>query len=91
MIFSVQMLLQVCAHLITVLIYIDRTAVFIICIYCMYYLCVGVCVVQYMCLCCAIDIVSICANKELYNYNNNNYTYYIDVQFNNYFYLCNVA
>ena len=25
------------------------------------------CVVHYMCLCCSIDLVSICANKEIYN------------------------
>ena len=30
------------------------------------------CVVHYMCLCCSIDLVSICANKEIYKeiYNN---------------------
>ena len=31
-----------------------------------------VCVVQYnMCLSCSIDLVSICANKKIYNNNNN--------------------
>ena len=29
-------------------------------------MCVCVCVVQYMCLRCSIDLVSICANKEIY-------------------------
>ena len=68
------MLLQV----LKMLIYIDRTALFIICIYfiyyhCYYYFYVCVCVVQYnMCLSCSIDLVSICANKEIYNNNNNN-------------------
>ena len=28
-----------------------------------------VCVVQYMCLSCSIDLVSICANTEIYNNN----------------------
>ena len=36
------------------------------------HLCVCVCVVQYMCLSCSIDLASICANKEIYN-NNENY------------------
>ena len=56
--------------MITVLIYIDRTALFIICIYFFYYYYCYlflVCVVHYMCLCCSIDLVSICANKEIYN------------------------
>ena len=54
------------------LIYIDRTALFIICIYFFYYnnyyycYLFLVCVVHYMCLCCSIDLVSICANKEIY-------------------------
>ena len=67
------MLLQVWAYMIAVTIYIDRTALFIIRIYFIYYhcyyffLCVCVCVVQYMCLSCSIDLVSICANKEIYN------------------------
>ena len=65
------MLLQVWAYMITVLIYIDRTALFIIRIYLIYYHCYYylfcVCVVQYICLSCSIDLVSICANKEIYN------------------------
>ena len=55
------------------LIYIDRTALFIICIHFFYYYYCYlflVCVVHYMCLCCSIDLVSICANKEIYNNNN---------------------
>ena len=64
------MLLQECAYVITVLIYIDRIALFIICIYFIYYYYLFlVCVVHYMCLCCSIDLVSICANKEIYNNN----------------------
>ena len=62
----------VCTNVIAVLIYIDRTALFIIRIYFIYYhsyyyffLCV--CVVQYMCLSCSIDHVSICGNKEIFN------------------------
>ena len=31
------------------------------------FLCVCVCVVQYMCLSGSTDLVSICANKEIYN------------------------
>ena len=34
-----------------------------------YYYCF-VCVVRYMCLSCSIDLVSICANKKIYNNNN---------------------
>ena len=65
--------------MIAVLFYIDRTALFIIRIYfiyyhCYYFLCVCVCVVHYMCLSCSIDLVSICANKEIYNIIN---VYYI--------------
>ena len=56
------MLLQVCALMITVLIYIDRTALFIICIYFNYCYCYNfcVCVVQYnsMCLSCSTDLVA---------------------------------
>ena len=69
------MLLQVCAYIITVLIYIDRTALYLMCIYHIYYyyyFIFSVCVGQSnMCLSCSIDIVSICANKEIYN--NSNY------------------
>ena len=35
------------------------------------------CVVHYMCLCCSIDLVSICANKEIYN--NNAYRRILDL------------
>ena len=63
------MLLQVCAYMIMVLIYIDRTALFIICTYFIssyyYSFWFGVCVIQYMYLICFIDIVSMCANKEI--------------------------
>ena len=31
------------------------------------------CVVHYMCLCCSIDLVSICANKEIYNKTTDNF------------------
>ena len=60
-----------CWHkcMIAVLIYIDRTALFIKCIYFICYHCYYffLCVVQYMCLSCSINLVSICANKEIYN------------------------
>ena len=51
--------------MITILIYIDRTALFIMGICYTYYLFI-VCVVQYMCLSCSSDLVSICATKEIY-------------------------
>ena len=66
------MLLHVCAKKITVLFFIDRSALFIICIYFIYYYyyyylyLFFVCVVQYMCLSCSIDLVPICVNKEIY-------------------------
>ena len=70
------MLLQVCALMITVLIYIDRTALFIICInlFISVVLIFCVCCSIYMCLSCSIDFVSICANKVTYN---NNYKHCI--------------